>query len=377
MIMDTETTATQPGGAPTDIVQIPAPANPTISAREAARSLASFRLKQRDSDGEAALAPPSQNESADADAPADAASSITSETPGEGTASPEGSEPEATAQAEPPADEAPIEPPRSWTKEAHERFASLPRETQEYVAQREQERDRELRRVQNESAAERAALETERTRVETARVQYETALPGVLANLHQQRLAEFPDVRSNVDIERLAREDWPRYMQWDALQKRFASSAQEQEVAALRRAQEQKVRLSELINRENARLLEKAPEVADPAQREKLNNTIVGMLRELGFSEPELNELLVGQERLSVHDHRLQLLLRDGARFREAQKAAKEASTKPLPPVQRPGVAQGKAAAQHAAVASLARRLDQTGSLKDAARLLAERRKAR
>jgi hypothetical protein len=165
-------------------------------------------------------------------------------------------------------------------------------------------------------------------------------------------------------------------MQWDALQKRIVSSAQEQQAAALRQAQEQKVRLSELINRENARLLEKAPEVADPAQRAKLNNAVVGMLRELGFSEPELNELLVGQEKLSVHDHRLQLLLRDGARFREAQKAAKEASTKPLPPVQRPGVAQGKAAAQHAAVANLARRLDQTGSLKDAARFLAERRRA-
>jgi hypothetical protein len=44
--------------------------------------------------------------------------------------------------------------------------------------------------------------------------------------------------------------------------------------------------------------------------------------------------------------------------------------------VQRPGVAQPRGAAQDAVVQSLAKRLDQTGNLKDAARLLAERRKA-
>jgi hypothetical protein len=164
-------------------------------------------------------------------------------------------------------------------------------------------------------------------------------------------------------------------MQWDALQKRIASAAQEQQVAALRQEQERQVRLHELIEREQARLLEKAPDVGDAAQRSKLASAALDMLRELGFSQQELNGLLGGAQMLSVQDHRLQLLLRDGVRFREAQKAAKEASARPVPPVQRPGVAQGKAAAQHAAVQSLARRLDQTGSLKDAARLLAERRR--
>ena len=53
------------------------------------------------------------------------------------------------------------------------------------------------------------------------------------------------------------------------------------------------------------------------------------------------------------------------------------ATAKPLPPVQRPGVGQPKGAAQEALVQNLARRLDQTGNLKDAARLLVERRRAR
>jgi hypothetical protein len=100
------------------------------------------------------------------------------------------------------------------------------------------------------------------------------------------------------------------------------------------------------------------------------------MLHELGFSEPELREMHHGLRELSVHDHRLQLLVRDAVRYREAQKAARQASSKPLPPVQRPGVAQPRGAAHDAVVQNLTRRLDQTGNLKDAARLIAERRKA-
>jgi hypothetical protein len=111
-------------------------------------------------------------------------------------------------------------------------------------------------------------------------------------------------------------------------------------------------------------------------QRSKLEHAALGMLRELGFADQELGELYRGRRDLSLHDHRLQMLIRDGIRFRDAQKAAKEASTKPVPPVQRPGVAQPRGAAQDAVVQNLTKRLDQTGNLKDAARLLAERRKA-
>jgi hypothetical protein len=60
---------------------------------------------------------------------------------------PQGSEAPQAEDAAPP-----IEPPRSWTKEAKEQWQALPRNTQEYLAQREQERDREVRRSQNEAA---------------------------------------------------------------------------------------------------------------------------------------------------------------------------------------------------------------------------------
>jgi hypothetical protein len=361
--MDATNDAALPGGAPIDIVQIPAPAGEVISTRDAARTLASFRLKARASDepqdgarpgADAAPAPP-LNDSADAPAPADAAPQV--EANGE-----------TTANAEPPAVQAPIEPPRSWTKEARERFASLPRETQEYLASREQDRDREVRRSQNDAAEQRKALEAERKQAEQARMQYENALPSVLATLQQVQADSFSDVKSIIDVERLAREDWPRYVLW-AAQQELASAAQRQE-------QERQIRLDQYVKRERDMLVEKIPEIADPVQRSKLEHAAVGMLRELGFSDQELNGLYYGKGDLSLHDHRLQMLIRDGIRFRDAQKAAREASHKPVPPVQRPGVAQPRGAAHDAVVQNLTKRLDQTGNLKDAARLIAERRKA-
>jgi hypothetical protein len=379
--MDPTTEAALPGGAPTDIVQVPPPAGEAISTRDAARSLASFRLKQRagesaHDDGRPAAAAAPADPSADAAAPAQA----------DADAAPPGADPEATgettANAEPPAaqtspaGEAPIEPPRSWTKEARERFASLPRETQEYLAQREQDRDRELRRSQNEAAEQRKVLEAERQKAEQVRTQYEAALPDMLGTLQREQASAFPDVKSIIDVERLAREDWPRYVAWDAQQKRIASAQQELASAGLRQEQDRQIRLAEYTQRELGLVSEKAPELADPAQRARFEHAAVGMLRDLGFSDHELVALHMGRTDLSLHDHRVQLLIRDGLRLRDAQKAARQASLKPVPPVQRPGVAPQRGAAHDAVVQNLTKRLDQTGTLKDAARLLAERRKA-
>ncbi len=381
--MDATNDAALSGGAPTDIVQVPAPAGEAISTRDAARALASFRLKARDTDQpqdrgrpatDAEAAPPA-DQSAPAAASPDLSAPAAAQTDAAPPAQPE--TPGATTEsAEPPAEPAPIEPPRSWTKEARERFASLPRETQEYLAEREQERDRELRRGQNEAAEQRKALEAERQKAEQARVQYETALPVMLANLQQQQAADFSDIKSVVDVERLAREDWPRYVLWDAQQKRIASAQQELAGNAQRQQQERLIRLDQYSRHEQSVLAEKVPELADPVQRSRLEHAAVGMLHDFGFTDQELTELYQGRRDLSLHDHRLQLIIRDGVRFRDAQKAAKQASTKPVPPVQRPGVAQPRGAAQDAVVQNLTKRLDQTGNLKDAARLLAERRKA-
>ena len=81
-----------------------------------------------------------------------------------------------------------------------------------------------------------------------------------------------------------------------------------------------------------------------------------------------------GQRDLSLRDHRVQLLIRDATLWRDAQAKAKAAATRPVPPVQRPGVSQPKGAAQDAAIQHLTQKLEKTGNLKDAAALLRARR---
>jgi hypothetical protein len=76
----------------------------------------------------------------------------------------------------------------------------------------------------------------------------------------------------------------------------------------------------------------------------------------------------------------VQLLIRDATLWREAQAKAKAAQAKPVPPVQRPGVAQPKGAAQHAQIENLAQQLDKSSgvkALRTAAKLVAARRGAR
>src|SRR5262249_53107890 len=64
-----------------------------------------------------------------------------------------GETPSADPDARPP-----IEPPRSWTKDDKELFKSLPRETQERIAERERLRESDFLRRQNESADKLKAL---------------------------------------------------------------------------------------------------------------------------------------------------------------------------------------------------------------------------
>src|SRR5258708_1587312 len=79
----------------------------------------------------------------------------------------------------------------------------------------------------------------------------------------------------------------------------------------------------------------------------------------------------------AANAHRVQLLVSDAILWREAKAKAKAAAAKPLPPVQRLGVRQAKVAAQDALVEDLGKKLEASGSLKDAAALLRARRAAR
>ena len=105
----------------------------------------------------------------------------------------------------------------------------------------------------------------------------------------------------------------------------------------------------------------------------------MSLLKDVGFTEDELARAWNGQKDFSLRDHRLQMLIVDGVRYREMQEKARTVQAKQLPPVQRPGVSQPKGAANDAIIQNLSKQLDTaTGmqALRIAAKLTAAKRQS-
>jgi hypothetical protein len=283
---------------------------------------------------------------------------------------------EDTKEAE-PAEVPPIEPPRSWTKEAKERWQSLPRETQEYLAEREQERDREVRRSQNETAEKLKGLTAKEQAVEQARQEYEAKLPAIMQALQDAQAGVFSDIKTMDDVQKLANEDPFRYLQWQAHQQKLQAVNHEIQKAEERKTQERSTKWADHVQAENKLFAERVPEFADKAKAQELTQKAVSKLTEVGFTDQELGELAQGKSKLSIYDHKVQLLILDAVRWSDAQKAKTAAIAKPVPPVQRPGVSKPQGSAASEQIQALTAKLERTGSLKDAQALRAAQVKRR
>jgi len=363
MSLETEST---PGGSEAPAVVTLDSGTGKLSVADAVRSIGSWREKQGIPQDESAKPATTAKESSQDDA------APPQEAPSETEGEPE------------PAEMPPIEPPRSWTKDEKERFNSLPRETQEYLAQRETERDREIRQRQNEAADARKAIEAERQRTEQTRLQYESALPVLLEQLSAVQLGQFGDIRTMDDVTRLSTEDPLRYIQFQAHREKVARVEMEIQAAQQRQVAEAQTHLHAFMQKESAKLIERVPELADKEAFKKVSDSAVNTLQELGFSRDELGKLWSGEAGISLHDHRLQMLLLDGIKYREGKSKQEVAAQtvqeklKGVPPVQRPGVPQGKNAAREADVKNLNQQLDKASGVKAlrlAAQLAAARRR--
>lgn len=252
--------------------------------------------------------------------------------------------PEATPAetAEAPADEAetveavevpPIDPPRSWPKEDKDFFDTLPRQAQERIVQREAERDRLTLRGSNELSEQRKVIEAETQKLGQLRQQYESRLPLVGQVLQASLAADFPDIKSQEDVQRLAAQDPARYIQWDAKQKQLAEWQSEAQAAHQRQQQESSERLNKWIETQDSEI-EKLFEKTPKPQRDALANEAKKMLLDYGFTEEQVGNLWQSSILRSAP---LQRIMADAARFRIAQRTATKPAVKPVPPVQRPG----------------------------------------
>ena len=336
-----------------DIISTPLPADAPDTFASPSKAAAYF-MSLRKSPAERADDATAEHESSDQDGAAPATD------PGEDASEPD-----------PQADQSePIEPPRSWTKAEKERFATLPRETQDYIHAREQEREREFRRSQNEIAEQRKAIAAERDAAAKARQSYEAQLPILKQSLEASQQSAFADIRTVNDVQRLAAEDPFRYLQWQAHQTKLQAVTAEFEQSRGKQAQEQQSQWAEHVNRENALAAEFIPELADKSKGPALTTRVAQeLLPELGFKPDELAALASGKQRLSIYDHRVQRLLATALKYADVQKASKAAVAKPVPPVQRPGSARPSGQGHSDRIQALTEQFNKTGSLKVAQEL--------
>jgi hypothetical protein len=275
----------------------------------------------------------------------------------------------------------PIDAPRSWTKADKEAFASLPRDTQERILALDRTRELELRRGQNEAAEQRKAAEALAQQAEQAqaqaRWQYEQSLPQQALLLDAEYRKEF-GTPSWDDLQDWQRNDPLRYQAWDLAYKRLTHASAELQAQQAQQAQQQQLQHQQFMQNAEAwraeeaqKFADKAPEWKDPKAYPGLVAGMMDYLGEVGFEQDFLQRAATEFLPIQIHDHRFQMLAWDGYQYRQALKATKSPSRAPVPPVQRPGSAPAKGEAQEARFKDLNRQLDRTGSLKDAARLIA------
>lgn len=282
---------------------------------------------------------------------------------------------EKTKEAEPEEKLPPIEPPRFWTSDAKERFNSLPRETQQYIVEREQARDAEVRRTQNESAERGKSLDSKLAETQKSRDDFVTKAEALSQMI--QNFGPFADIKTHQDVINLQRSDPFRFQEYlvhrdgvQQLNNELASAKQQQSNEHLNGLR--KYESDELV-----KVAEALPELKDP---EKLNARIADGIAYLktnyDISQDDIRQFATEGTKPFILSAAFQLLTDKAMKYDALQKAKVEAVKKPVPPVQRPGVAAPRGAASAENVQTLSRKLETSGSVDDALALLLAQRKA-
>lgn len=421
---DTPTATSTP--SPTDLIvrEAPKDAPKAMSIEDAGRMLASARRAKREAAPLVADTPiaaaklakvatpkaeetPTSDESADNDQatevetelPADDAGDTASEeSPGE-------DEGQDTAAEKLP----PIERPRSWSKDDDDEWNALPRARQEKIVANERAREADISRRMTEAAEKAKAVSAKEQAAEQVRTQYETKLASVREILENEQRRDFPDIKSQQDLDNIAgkiRELSGKAQQlmatdplgalslrgeadqlrdtlqaWNDHQRKLQAVDREQKAADQRKTTERRDSWMAHIKEQNALLAEKIPDMKDAEKGKALRERGVERLSQLGFTNDELTKLANGEEKISVFDHRFHQLINDSLRLADVQKARKTVATKvaakPVPAVVKPGTPQPTNPVASQNRKALESKLTKTGKIEDAVAVLMARRGAR
>lgn len=353
--MDEDLAGSDAGSAP-DLIKHTPGGSGALSVADAARAYADWRAKQaagaNNSQRERERSEPPEGGSAEPPPAAEQSAE-------EADATSPGTEPNRDDEQPDLDDKHPlIEPPASWTDEPRQHWNKLDPATQAYLVEYDKKTSAAVSRAQHESAEQLKGLQAREQAMEQARLQFEQLSAAALQDLQRQLAGEFADIRTMEDVEKLATNDWARYLRWDVFQKNLAAKMAVQRDAQMRQQQEQRDQFSRFALEADKKFIERNPEFADPEKAGKIQAVAIAALRDVGFSEEELQRHWNGQDVLSMRDPRVQSMFADAARYRLAQEAVKKVSAKPLPPVQRPGVSHDGTPDRDAQIKSLQRQLD-------------------
>jgi hypothetical protein len=274
-----------------------------------------------------------------------------------------------------------LEAPRSWPKKEREAFAALTREHQEAFLARDRAREADIQLGLRQAAEQRQAAEALAQQAEQAQAQaraaYEQSLPQQALLLDAQYREEF-GTPSWADLQDWQRNDPLKYQAWDLAYKRLTHASAELQAQQSQQAQQQQLQHQQFMQNaevwraaEAVKFADQFPEWKDPEKYQANVSKVMNFMKESGFEQDFLQRAATEYLPIQIHDSRFQTFVWKSYLYDEAAKAAKSPTRAPVPPVQRPGSAPAKGEANEARFKDLNRQLDRTGSLKDAARLIA------
>lgn len=257
-----------------------------------------------------------------------------------------------------------IEPPASWTKDAKAKFAALPSDVQQYVAERERERDLAINRGQNEVAEAKRASESAKQAAEQERQQLSQLLQQAQTFLQAEFMRDFQDV---TDPQKLADMDPARFTQYQArLMKIQNINSEQARVQQQQQAEQQANYRNWVIEQEKTLLNDITEWKADLSKGKAEISEIKSYLRSEGLKDEEVANLV---------DARFIKLARKANLYDKLMKAKPQVEKKlvDLPKVQKPGVSKGKGSLEAERHAAKVQRLKKTGNVNDYAALLQDR----
>lgn len=229
----------------------------------------------------------------------------------------------------------PIAAPASWAKDAKDMFATLPRETQEVIARREEERERFVRAKSQEVVSTKHKIESEaRTALQTIMQNHQTALQQFLPEVPQM-----PDPRllntGNPEHRDLYFNQKAQYDYAVAQRDHIAQQIEQVQQHAGAIAQQQ---MEADLQAEHQLLHDKlGDEWSDPSSRAKLFADLEPIAAELGYSQEVMAQARAADilALRKIGDWRS-----DAEKYRSLMKKKMEPvrAAKSLPPAGRPGV---------------------------------------